>query len=43
MINGYFHRYSNDGSIMKAKVITDISENIRINTELSDLFAEAVA
>jgi hypothetical protein len=42
MINGYFHRYTNDGSIEKARVITDINENLRINSELSDMFTEVL-
>lgn len=42
MINGYYRKYTNTGSIQKAKIITDISENLRVNTSLSDLFAEAL-
>ena len=40
LIQGYFHKYDNDGSIRKAKVMTNISEIIRVNTELSDTFME---
>lgn len=42
LINGHYRKYGNDGSIKKAKIITSIDENIRINTSLSDLFAEVL-
>jgi len=42
LINGYFHKVSNDGAIKKAKIMTDIDEIIRVNTELSDTFSEVL-
>ena len=43
LINGYFHKYDNDGSIRKARVLTDVSELVRVNTVISDVFAEAIS
>lgn len=43
LVNGYFHKYDNDGSIRKAKVLTNLQEIIRVNTELSDTFTEVIA
>ncbi len=43
LVNGYFHKYNNEGNIRKAKVMTNISELIRLNTELSDTFGEILA
>jgi len=40
--NGYFHKYSNDGSIKKAKILTDINEIWRFEQDLSDLFQKEV-
>ena len=40
MINGLYRKYDNDGGIKKAKIITNIDEIIRVNVDLSDLFAE---
>jgi len=42
-INGLFHKYGNDGSIKKAKMLTDINEIVRVNKELSNLFEKRVA
>jgi hypothetical protein len=38
LINGMYRKYDNDGSIRKAKILTNIDEIIRVNVELSDLF-----
>jgi len=38
LINGLYRKYDNDGSIRKAKILTNIDEIIRCNVELSDLF-----
>jgi len=38
IVNGYYKKYSNDNSIKKAKILTNIDEIIRVNVELSDLF-----
>jgi hypothetical protein len=38
LINGMYHKYGNDGSVRKAKILTNIDEIIRVNVELSDLF-----
>ena len=42
LVNGYFHKYDNQGDIRKAKVMTNIEELIRMNTELSDTFGEII-
>jgi len=42
IVNGYYKKYGNDGSIHKAKILTNIDEIIRVNTNLSDLFAEVL-
>lgn len=39
IINGYYKKYLPNGGIQKAKMLTDISEIMRVNSELSDLFA----
>ncbi len=41
MVNGFYHKYNNEGSIVKAKIMTNVDELIRMNTELSDIFTEA--
>lgn len=43
LINGFFHKLDNDGSVRKAKVLTNIDEILRVNTTLSNIFAEEVA
>jgi hypothetical protein len=42
LINGYFHKYDTDGGIRKARVLTDVSELVRVNTVLSDMFTEVL-
>jgi hypothetical protein len=42
LINGLYHKYDNDGSIRKAKILTNIDEIVRVNIELSDLFAGVI-
>jgi hypothetical protein len=42
LINGYYKKYGNDGSIHKAKIMTNIDEIIRTNVMLSDLFAGVI-
>jgi hypothetical protein len=42
LVNGYFHKYSNDGSVTKAKILTNIDEIVRFNGALSDLFSEVL-
>ncbi len=43
LINGYYTKVAEDGSYKKAKVLTNTDELVRVNVELADLFAEAVA
>jgi len=43
LVQGNFRKYDNDGSIRKAKVMTNVDELIRFNVELSDIFSEALA
>ena len=43
LVNGMYKKYLNDGSINKAKVLTNIDEIIRVNVNLSDIFDEAIA
>ena len=43
LVNGYYHKYDNEGEIRKAKIMTNIDELIRMNSELSNLFDEIVA
>jgi len=38
LVQGNFRKYDNDGTIRKAKVMTNIDELIRFNVELSDMF-----
>ena len=38
MVNGEYSKYDNDGNIRKAKIMTNVQELIRMNTELSDMF-----
>lgn len=40
LMHGEYRKYDNDGSIRKAKVLTNIDEIIRMNVELSDMFSE---
>jgi len=40
LINGLYRKYDNTGGIQKAKVLTNIEEVIRVNSELSTLFEE---
>ena len=39
LVNGEYKKYGNDGSIKKAKIMTNVDELVRMNVELSDLFA----
>ena len=43
LVNGYFHKYDNEGTIRKAKIMTNIEELIRLNTKISDTFGEVIA
>ena len=38
IVNGQYHKYGSDGKIHKARVMTNVEELIRVNTDLSDLF-----
>lgn len=42
LMNGYYTKVNEDGEMKKAKVLTNTDEIVRVNTELSDLFAEAI-
>jgi hypothetical protein len=42
IINGHYRKYNSSGGIHKAKMLTDISEVMRVNMELSDLFTRGV-
>ncbi len=42
MILGEYSKYDNEGSIRKAKILTNVDEIIRVNVELSDFFTEAI-
>ena len=42
IINGYFHKYDAEGSIRKAKIITNVDEIVRLNVTLSDIFDETL-
>ena len=41
-VNGYFHKYDNQGNIRKAKIMTNIDEILRFNKELSNIFEEGI-
>ena len=43
MVNGEYHKYNASGDIQKAKIMTNVEELIRMNTDLSDLFAKELA
>ena len=38
LVNGFYHKYDNQGEIRKAKIMTNVDELVRLNTNLSDLF-----
>ena len=42
LVNGEYKKYGNDGSIHKAKILTNVDELVRFNVELSDLFANEI-
>ena len=42
LVAGEYKKYGNDGMVRKAKVLTNIDELIRMNTQLSDLFSEVM-
>ncbi len=42
LLMGFYNKYGTDGSIKKAKIITDIGESLRINSNLSDIFQGAI-
>jgi len=42
LVNGFYHKYDNDGSIRKAKIMTNTDELVRMNVELSDMFGEVI-
>jgi len=43
LVNGEYRKYGNDGQIHKAKILTNVDELVRVNVELSDLFASNMA
>ena len=43
LVNGYYHKYKNDGGIQKAKIMTNVDEILRFNKELSNLFERRLA
>jgi hypothetical protein len=43
LVNGYYKKYDNDGSIRKAKIMTNVDEIIRFNKELSNIFEGRLA
>jgi len=42
LVNGYYHKYDNQGEIRKAKVLTNVDELVRVNSELSNIFDNGV-
>ena len=40
LVQGEYKKYDNDGSLRKAKIMTNVDELVRFNVELSDLFAK---
>lgn len=43
IINGLYYKLNDEGEIKKAKILTNTDEIVRVNMELSDMFAEAIA
>jgi len=42
LVNGFYHKYDNQGEIRKAKIMTNVDELVRMNSELSNLFDERI-
>jgi len=42
LVQGEYRKYDNDGSMRKAKIMTNVDELVRFNVELSDLFAKHI-
>jgi len=40
LVQGEYRKYDADGSLRKAKIMTNVDELVRFNVELSDLFAQ---
>ena len=43
LVQGNFRKYNNEGSLVKAKIMTNVDEIIRFNVDLSDLFASELS
>jgi len=42
LVNGYYHKYDNQGEIRKAKIMTNVDELVRLNSDLSNIFDERI-